>query len=418
MVLFQRMRHAMMLRRTRARQQNQFRRFTMLKARSFTSHPQVRQRPRSFQLVLRQQSRVLLQKTKHPTQTQRHQQQIQPQLGHFGNRRNSRVRQPITWTAKQSPMGLVNNNTTNTSTKQQMVRGTQIQQFYESKTKLLRKRRLRRGGKTISLNTDSALWRSIGMRLSEKLKPNRERIDLFNKELRSQITRNYILSNNGLQNIGGNLKKASDYELPFPNQMIPMFAISIRPTRFDNLRARLGPWERHLQHWQGTLGAMLDKNKMVKDGIAVPRLKRGEIGCYDAHYRLWKHMVDTNLNHAFILEDDADIQYGQYFIDRVNQLFSDIQKQNAQYDVIYLGHNTNKRPRKQVGCLGVPGGVQGLFAYYLTLEGARKLIAHAIPMTQAVDDYVYVSRFMRQLTLEPRLCWVVPIEQSDTANIF
>lgn len=443
MMQFQRLRQAA-IRRMRARQNQQmYRRFTIsTKSKyrhSVSRHPiqihfrrNMKSRPQSqtFQSSQSfQQSRQLRYRPVQQIPMQAHTQSKQPyqsqQLGLIGNMGASGSRrQPISrWrqVQKKSPMGLVNHNQGNASTRQQLIRATQVQNFYQAKT--LRGRRLRRGGRmATSLNTDSALWRSIGMRLTDKLRPNRDRIDLFNKELRAQITRNYILSNGGLQNIGTNLKKANDGtvqgELAFPSQMIPMFAISIRPTRFDNLRARLGPWERHLQHWQGTLGAVLDKNKMVKDGTCVPRLRRGEIGCYDAHYRLWKHMVDNNLAHAFILEDDADIQYGQYFVDRVNQMFAEIQKQNAQYDVIYLGHNINKPPRKKIGCLGVPAGVQGLFAYYLTLEGARKLLGNAIPMTQAVDDYVYVSRFMRQLTLEPRLCWVVPIEQSDTANIF
>ncbi len=271
-----------------------------------------------------------------------------------------------------------------------------------------RGRRMRSG----NLQTDSALWRSIGMKLLDKLKPNRDRFDLFNKEYRTQIVRKYILS--GLGNIGTNLKQ-TEREIQFPDRLKPIFAISIRPTRFENLRARLGPWEKHLIHWQGTNGEILDKNKMVRDGTAVARLKRGEIGCYDAHYRLWKHMSEQNIPYALILEDDADINYGQGTVDRINKMFDDLR--NMPHDLVYLGHNNNKKPRKQVGCLGVPAGTQGLFMYYLTLEGARKLIPNAIPMTQAVDDYVYVNKSIRQFTLEPRLGYAVNIERSDTANI-
>lgn len=278
-------------------------------------------------------------------------------------------------------------------------------------------RSVRRGAK-IPFNSDSALWRSIGARLTDKLSPNRQQRDLFDKNYRSQIVRNYILKNNGLDNIGTGLKKANDL-IGLPTQMHNIFGISIRPMRFENLRARLGLWERYLQLWQGTNGQLLDKDKMVRDGTAVPRLKRGEIGCYDAHYRLWKHIVDNNIPSALILEDDADINYGQSTVDRINEMFREIQENNIQFDLIYLGHNNNKRPKKMVTrSLGTPAGVQGLFMYYLTREGARKLIDGAIPMTQPVDDYAYVSQNrVRQFILEPRLGWVVPIEQSDTANI-
>ena len=265
------------------------------------------------------------------------------------------------------------------------------------------------------------MWQSIGMRLTDKLRPNRTRTDIFNKEYRAQIVRTYIFNTSGRV---GNIAQTSmhaptdhNHEIEFP--ITSIFAISIRPTRFENLRARLGPWEKHLQHWQGTNGEILDKTKMVRDGTVVPRLKRGEIGCYDAHYRLWRHISDNNIPSALILEDDADINYGYYAVDRIKQMFSEIQKNGVPWDVIYLGHNNNKPPKRKIGaCLGTPAGVQGLFMYLVTLEGVRRLISGAIPMTQPVDDYVYASQpRIRQFTLEPRLGWVVNIERSDTANI-
>ncbi len=290
------------------------------------------------------------------------------------------------------------------------------------------RRRGLRGGKRYAghFDTDSGLWQSIGSQLTQKLQPNRQRFDLFDKNLRADTVRKYILNNNGLQNIGTGLKKANgsatmnlSQEIPFPSRISRMFAISIRPARFENLVARLGPWERHLTKWPGTLGTLLDKNKLIRDKVvAASRLKRGEIGCYDAHYRLWRHMSENNIPNALILEDDADINYSHETANRINKMFDDLQEHNVQYDVVYLGHNDRKRPKKMFGSrIGIPGGTQGLFMYYLTLEGARKLISNAIPMTQAVDDYVYVSKSIRQFTLEPRLGWVVNIERSDTANI-
>ena len=270
----------------------------------------------------------------------------------------------------------------------------------------------RRRGQTApskQFRSDAGVWQSMGMRLTDKLRPNPQRTDIFNKDYRAHIVRTYIL--NGVS--------TTTSEIEFPQRMTPMFAISIRPTRFENLRTRLGPWEKHLRHWQGTLGMVLDKNKMVNDGLVVARLTRGEIGCYDSHYRLWKHMVDSNIQSAFILEDDADINYGHMAVDRIHQMFEEIQKNNVAWDVIYLGHNNNKPPRRRIGaCLGTPAGVQGLFMYLISLEGAKKLIANAMPMTQPVDDYMFASQDrVRQFTLEPRLGWVVKIEQSDTANI-
>jgi len=212
--------------------------------------------------------------------------------------------------------------------------------------------------------------------------------------------------------------ETKDRMVDLPGLLTPIFAISIRPLRFDNLCKRLGPWKTHVQHWPGTNGELLDKNKMVWDGTVVPRLRRGEIGCYDSHYRLWRHIVDNNIRSALILEDDADITYGKDVVDRIKQMFLELETNKVEWDLIYLGHNTANPPRQKIGsCLGTPACLQGLFMYLITREGAMKLVDRAMPMMRAVDEYVFrLSGYVRQFTLEPRLGWVVT-ETSDTSLI-
>lgn len=290
-----------------------------------------------------------------------------------------------------------------------------------------RRRGLGRGKFANLLNTDSGSWQGIGARLTQRLQPSYARFDLFDKEIRAQTVRNYILNNNGLQNLGTGLKKANGsqlidlgQEIKFPSRINSIFAISIRHTRFQNLLARMGPWERHVTLWPGTNGEQLNKDKLIREGVvAQPKLKRGEIGCYDSHYRLWRHMSDTNIPNALILEDDADLNYGHDAVNRLNQMFSELDRHGIGHDLVYVGHNVKHIPKKRIGSsIGTPGGCQGLFMYYLTLEGARKLLQGPIPMKMAVDDYVYFKgSAFRQFTLEPRLAYVVNIERSDTAHI-
>jgi len=250
----------------------------------------------------------------------------------------------------------------------------------------------------------------FGSRLARPLQPNRDNTDLFNKDVRRNIIQNRM---------GVNKHSSISRNVPFPDRLLPMFAISIRPTRFQNLLDRMGQWSKHVELWQGTLGANLDKGQLMRDRIVTSsQLKRGEIGCYDSHFRLWKHISDNNIPHALILEDDANIPYGQPTVDRINNFFRQLEANQLGYDLLYLGHNDRSKPtRIYPGGVGIPGATQGLFTYYVTLEGVRKLLANAIPMKQAVDDYVWTSKHVRQFTMEPRLNWVVEIEQSDTATI-
>ncbi len=250
------------------------------------------------------------------------------------------------------------------------------------------------------------------------LVPNRSLTDLFDKNYRFRI----------LQSRG---KKQNSTDVPFPEEFGQMFAISIRPMRFENLSARLGPWAKHLQLWPGTVGANLDKDKLIRDGMLARNeyrkgefyLRRGEIGCYDSHVRLWRHIVQNNIPRALILEDDADLQCNENTVRRVRQLFKDLERLKIDYDLVYLGHNDvawNQPLGKIKGTeIGIPRDCQGLFTYLVTLAGARKLVQTALPMAFPVDVHVTEKKkIIKQYTIEPRLNSVVPIETSDTNTVW
>jgi hypothetical protein len=269
----------------------------------------------------------------------------------------------------------------------------------------------------------------LSLALAEPLKPTTKKVDMFDKQLRTFVVSNYILNNNGLNLIGGGFKKASDFIKPidFPEQLLPIFAISIRYERYQHLLARLGPWAKHVQYWPGTYGDKIDRDKLISDGVVVasafrpnePYLRRGEIGCYDAHLRLWKHIAENKIQRALILEDDADIQYSENVPKRISKFFADIQRLDLKYDLLYLGHNdynppTHLYPETEIG---VPSKCQGLFSYVVTFEGVQKLIKVALPMGPPVDIRIMDEiKYIRQLSMEPRLNWVVNV-YSETNNI-
>ncbi len=240
-----------------------------------------------------------------------------------------------------------------------------------------------------------------------KLLPKYDRFDLFNKQLRIAMINKYIRSNPKTE------------EIPFPSHISRIFAISIRPNRFDNLLARMGQWDHLVTLWPGTHGAHLNKDQLIRQKIVTgTQLKRGEIGCYDSHYRVWKHVVENNIPNALILEDDADIRYGRETATRINHLFSELSRLHINYDLIYIGHFNYHPPKQMFGSsIGTPTGTQGLVMYYVTLQCARKLVQNAIPMQGAVDDYVYCNPNIRQFVFVPRLGGAVEIERSDTSHI-
>lgn len=248
---------------------------------------------------------------------------------------------------------------------------------------------------------ESSIRPLIGAPLSKPLEPNRNGFDLFDKNLRKEMVQRYIFEHGG-----GQL-------LPFNDRLLPIFAISIRPERFDRLVRNMGPWGKLVTYWAGTVGALLNPQELVKNGN---HFKRGQVGCYESHVGIWRHMCNHHIPHALILEDDADIHYGRNTINRLNKMFIDLDRHKVDYDVIYIIHNESYKPKMMIPGteIGVPGSTQCLMGYYVTLQGARKLFERAYPMTRAVDDYVFLEGpRVRQYSLEPRLSWIFD-EHSDT----
>lgn len=207
----------------------------------------------------------------------------------------------------------------------------------------------------------------------------------------------------------------------WPVEMHNTFVISIRSHRWLSMRKRFGPWAKYLRHWPGTNGSIVNKNQYRQSGkLQNPNLRRGEIGCYDSHHRIWKHMVAHNLATAFIMEDDAAIFYNKEFAKRLHAVWGTLRKNHIPWDIFYMGRN---RPDRNIRSLGPgiarPLTCQGCFAYMLTLAGAKKLLASALPMRQAVD--VFAGKLgdtgrITAIAMYPRLCYVVSV-RSDTRGI-
>lgn len=207
----------------------------------------------------------------------------------------------------------------------------------------------------------------------------------------------------------------------WPDMFKHTYAISIRNPRFVAMRKRFGAWADKIKKWPGTNGTHLNKAAYKKRRkLTNMRLKRGQIGCYDSHYRLWQHAVQNAFPYVFILEDDANIPYGAHMAQRIHTALQTLAKHNIQWDIFYLGRNRPDNNRRTLAPgLSVPFGVQGGIAYVLSLAGARKLVQQALPMTEPVDVYMAHMQGqgrLRAVAMHPRLCYVVPVH-SDTRGI-
>jgi glycosyl transferase family 25 len=199
------------------------------------------------------------------------------------------------------------------------------------------------------------------------------------------------------------------------------FAISIRPLRWNGMQARLSKWAPHVRLWEGTNGEHLNIKHWIKQGKAAYgcRLNRGQLGCYDSHVRVWEYIVKQNLQTTLILEDDANIRYTHATYKSIRDGLDEAKQLNIQWDLFYLGRSRLDIHTKYSSKLVKPKGCCGLFAYVLTLKGAKLLLEHSKPYRIPVDVLVanlHDSNRLNAVGLEPRLCYVVPV-RSDTRGI-
>ena len=222
------------------------------------------------------------------------------------------------------------------------------------------------------------------------------------------------------------MPELSENTKKFPEELLPIYVISIRRQRYESLKQRLGPWSVYIQRWPSFNGNHL-KNKNValewqKAGRlpAFCRLRRGELGCYHSHVTAWKNIVDNNLPYGVIFEDDVDLSYFTDF-SVFYAAMEQIKTKNLPWDLLYLGHTKRTTNHNRVAVnLSIPVQCQCLFAYVITLNGAQTLLKYIMPYKEPVDMLTIRlgnQKIIRHLSIEPSLFQQVDEKNSDTSRI-
>ncbi|KAI8872998.1 hypothetical protein GQ42DRAFT_160875 [Ramicandelaber brevisporus] len=103
-------------------------------------------------------------------------------------------------------------------------------------------------------------------------------------------------------------------------------------------------------------------------------LKSGRIACWQSHLRIWKDIVDRKYRHAFIFEDDADIDVNIHakMVPVMRYLPED-------FDTAYIGHCAPEEYQKPLLTTDFPDLHLSKFpvcnhGYMVSYKGAKKLI--------------------------------------------
>lgn len=74
--------------------------------------------------------------------------------------------------------------------------------------------------------------------------------------------------------------------------------------------------------------------------ITWPNFKKGELGNFASHYKIWKRLSDSGMNSILVFEDDAVID--KNFVNKYNMILNSLPED---YDIcsIYVNHNQHER---------------------------------------------------------------------------
>jgi len=124
-------------------------------------------------------------------------------------------------------------------------------------------------------------------------------------------------------------------------------------------------------------------------------MSKGEIGCFLSHRKIYKQIIDENIEYTLILEDDVN------FDNKLIDILRIIKTYRKYWDIILLGHHSgesrnkptrfnfwHREPLNRKFVLRIPSEKSyGTYGYLLSLNGARRLYQQTEKCFMPIDHY-------------------------------
>jgi len=118
----------------------------------------------------------------------------------------------------------------------------------------------------------------------------------------------------------------------------------------------------------------------------------GAVGCYLSHASLWEMVVNQNLDHCLIFEDD--VVFEPDFVEKYNKVINYIPSDT---DIFFLDISWCEKSEKYNELLDkITGKFFGMHAYIITNAGAKKLLKHIFPIEVQIDSYIAFSNIINK----------------------
>ncbi|MHC5171658.1 glycosyltransferase family 25 protein [Acinetobacter johnsonii] len=152
--------------------------------------------------------------------------------------------------------------------------------------------------------------------------------------------------------------------------------------------------------------------KQMQFNIQEDFLSPGELACFMSHVSIWQKMVDEQIPHLAIFEDD--VYLGQDAAELLNNAGWinpnwDIIKMEAFADQVFLGNAQSEIANGMRRIVQLTGKNLGTAGYILSIEGAQKYLEYVkkiqlIPLDQVMFDEFIRHTFHSVYQMTPALC--------------
>jgi len=156
------------------------------------------------------------------------------------------------------------------------------------------------------------------------------------------------------------------------------FCISLesKPDRWAKMQKRFHNQSLQVTRWKAS------EESDIKDNFHY-ELNKGQRGCAQSHINIWRHIVENELEYAFILEDDAC--FDKEWRNKLNDfIIINFRMENTQWDAIFLNGSEPIKPKGEWVKMEeqyLTGG------YIISQKGAQNIL-------KMFEGYFYSSDWM------------------------
>ena len=186
------------------------------------------------------------------------------------------------------------------------------------------------------------------------------------------------------------------------------------PERFEHFHRQAANGGLDFQRISAVDGNRLDeptKDRLLSIGSGYQRPSTGQMGCYLSHRKAWIILLNDGCDCGFIAEDDVYLANASLFLLRTSEwlpthfdvIKAETTHQLCEFDTnvhsTYFGHKLRRLKSYHYGTAG----------YFITRQGAIKLLRATENLCDAIDDIMFdqrlgIAQSLSIYQLDPAIC--------------